>query len=46
MVEPEFVGFKPSKDTSDWNDLVRLKGVEFTRSLIRKKLRERAQPLN
>jgi phage/plasmid primase-like uncharacterized protein len=30
-VVPDFVEISPSKDASDWNDLMRLKGKEFTK---------------
>ncbi len=41
MIEPEFVGVAPSKDASDWNDLLRIQGAKFTIEFIKEKI-ERA----
>lgn len=40
VVAPSFDNIPPSKDASDWNDLMRLRGREFTRDQIRKKISE------
>lgn len=37
MAEPEFGDLEASKEASDWNDLVRLKGIEVAQALILKK---------
>jgi len=39
VAEPDFVDFPASKEASDWNDLVRLRGGEFAKTLIQQKLR-------
>ena len=39
MVAPDFGDLKPSRDASDWNDLVRLNGVEFAKVQILKFIR-------
>jgi hypothetical protein len=39
MVAPDLGDLRPSKETSDWNDLVRLKGKEFARDQILENLR-------
>ena len=38
LVAPDFGDSKPSKEESDWNDLVRVKGFEFAKSQIREKI--------
>jgi phage/plasmid primase-like uncharacterized protein len=38
MAEVEFFDSRPSKDVSDWNDLVREKGVAFAKKLILEKI--------
>lgn len=40
IATPEIIDSSPSKEVSDWNDLVRIKGVEFARDQITRKLRE------
>jgi hypothetical protein len=37
-IEPEFVDCSASKEASDWNDLVRIKGCDFAKEQIFKKL--------
>ncbi len=39
MAKPDFGDLEPSKDASDWNDLVRLKGENEARDQISRKLR-------
>jgi phage/plasmid primase-like uncharacterized protein len=39
MVCPEFDDLEPSKDASDWNDLVRFRGIEFAKTQMHKMLK-------
>mgnify|MGYP006904182711 CR=1 FL=1 len=36
---PNFDGIQPSKEASDWNDLIRLKGEDIARSQMLEALR-------
>lgn len=38
MAEPDFGDCEPSKELSDWNDLVRIKGFVFAKQQIKEKL--------
>lgn len=39
LAVPDFENLEPSRDASDWNDLVRLKGVDLARRQIRKHIK-------
>ncbi|MBS0626676.1 MAG: toprim domain-containing protein, partial [Verrucomicrobia bacterium] len=40
IVAPDFSDEKPSKETSDWNDLMRIKGDAYTKAILRDKIGE------